>query len=69
MKLIVALTAIALVASPTVAGKIACRDAKGRIAKCPPAAAAVDITKGKDGKCRWAKKGPGHNGGQLVKCP
>lgn len=69
MKFIIALAAAALVVSP-MAGKIACRDkATGRIAKCPPAAVSTDIVKGKDGRCRWAKKGPGHNGGQITKCP
>ncbi|MBW8911280.1 MAG: hypothetical protein JF564_05195 [Sphingomonas sp.] len=49
-----ALAAVAMVASPTMAAN-RCRDAKGKFTKCPPAKAAPVK------KCRGA-------GGKFVKC-
>ena len=75
-KLIIALTVVSFAVAPAMADK--CRDPKtGRAAKCDTpgavpfsakASTSTDIVKGKDGRCRWAKKGPGHNGGQITKC-
>jgi hypothetical protein len=68
MKLLVALTAAALVMSPAFAGQ-QCRDAKGKFTKCPPAAAAAassNITKDAKGKCHFAS---GPKKGQFTKCP
>jgi hypothetical protein len=62
MKLILALTAAALLTAPTLAAP-ACRDAKGKFIKCTTTTAAgAGVTKGKDGKCRDAK-------GHFAKCP
>ena len=66
MKLIVAVTAIAMLASPGLAAP--CKDAKGRFAKCPPAAAAAaapSVVKDKNGKCHVAS---GPNKGKFTKC-
>lgn len=67
MKLIVALTAIALLAAPSFAGD-KCRDAKGKFTKCPPAAASssAGVTKDAKGKCHFAS---GPKKGQFTKCP
>lgn len=67
MKLIVALTAAALICGPSFAGP-ACRDAKGKFTKCPPAAAAAatNVTKDAKGKCHVAS---GPNKGKFTKCP
>ena len=67
MKLIVALTAAALLTMPSYAGK-PCRDAHGKFAKCPPAAATATpgVTKDKNGKCHVAS---GPKKGQFTKCP
>ena len=67
MKLIVALTAAALLTAPSFAGK-PCRDAKGHFTKCPTAASATasNITKDAKGKCHFAS---GPKKGQFTKCP
>ena len=67
MKLFIALTAAALLTAPTYAGT-ACRDAKGKFTKCPPAAAAAapGVTKDKNGKCHVAS---GPKKGAFTKCP
>jgi len=69
MKLIVALTAAALMVSPALAGQ-KCRDAKGKFTKCPPAAAAATpapaVVKDAKGKCHFAS---GPKKGQFTKCP
>jgi len=67
-KLLIAFTAIALLGSVADA-KGACRDAKGKFAKCPPAAAtatASNVTKDAKGKCHFAS---GPKKGQFTKCP
>ena len=66
MKLIIATTAIAMLASPVLAAP--CKDAKGRFTKCPPAAAAAapGVVKDKKGKCHVAS---GPNKGKFTKCP
>lgn len=67
MKLIVALTAAALIAAPTYAGK-PCHDAKGKFTKCPTAAAASatpGVVKDAKGKCHFAS---GPKKGQFTKC-
>lgn len=56
--------AIALIASPAVAGP--CKDAKGRFTKCPAAATSASVTKDAKGKCRVAS---GPKKGQFTKCP
>jgi len=56
--LLVAGTALPAMAAP-------CRDAKGKFAKCPPAAAAA-VTKDAKGKCHMAS---GPKKGQFTKCP
>lgn len=59
-------------ALPGVAGAVACKDAKGKFIKCPPAAAAPaatpagGITKDAKGKCHIAS---GPKKGQFTKCP
>lgn len=68
MKLIVALTAAALLTAPSIAGPT-CRDGKGKFTKCPPAAAAAaapGVTKDSKGKCHIAS---GPKRGQFTKCP
>lgn len=68
MKLIIALTAAALLTAPTYAGN-ACRDAKGKFTKCPTAATASatpGVTKDAKGKCHFAS---GPKKGQFTKCP
>lgn len=65
-KLLIALTAAALVVSPAFAGQ-QCRDAKGKFTKCPTAAAASsNIVKDAKGKCHFAT---GPKKGQFTKCP
>jgi hypothetical protein len=66
MKLIVALTALALITAPSLAAN--CRDAKGKFTKCPTAAApAANVTKpDAKGKCHVAS---GPKKGQFTKCP
>ena len=67
MKLLVALTAAALIAAPSISAN--CRDAKGKFVKCPTAAAAATtsgVTKDAKGKCHF-KSGP--KKGQFTKCP
>ena len=68
------LLAVAAVASllgvaPAIAAP-ACKDAKGKFIRCPPAAHAkgpvkAKVVKGKDGKCRIAA---GARKGQFTKC-
>ena len=65
MKLIVALTAAALIVSPALTAP-ACRDAKGKFTKCPPAATAPAVVKDAKGKCHFAS---GPKKGQFTKCP
>lgn len=55
-RLALALAAVAMVASPSIAAN-RCRDAKGHFIKCPPPKAAAPVAK----KCRGA-------GGKFVKC-
>jgi len=43
-----------------------CKDAKGRFTKCPAAAKASNVTKDKNGKCRFSS---GPKKGQFTKCP
>jgi hypothetical protein len=64
MKLIVALTAAALLTAPALAAN--CRGAKGKFVKCPSAAAAPAVTKDAKGKCHFAG---GPKKGQFTKCP
>lgn len=66
MKLLIALTAAALLTAPSIAAN--CRDAKGKFTKCPTATAVAtaNIAKGKDGKCRWTS---GKMKGKFAKCP
>jgi hypothetical protein len=64
MKLIVAITAAALLTMPALAAP--CRGAKGRFAKCPTAASSsVGFTKDAKGKCHIAS---GPKKGQFTKC-
>jgi len=63
MKLIVALTAAALLTAPSIAAN--CRDAKGKFIKCPTAAA-LTVTKDAKGKCHVAS---GPKKGAFTKCP
>ncbi|UAK26807.1 hypothetical protein [Sphingomonas nostoxanthinifaciens] len=62
MKLILALTAAAMLTAPALAAP--CRDAKGHFAKCPPAGASSSaaVTKDSKGRCHGA-------GGKFVACP
>lgn len=64
MKLIAAIAAASLIFAPALAGK-PCRDAKGKFAKCPPAAAAPGVVKDAKGKCHIAS---GPKKGQFTKC-
>ena len=68
MKLIVALTAAALLTGPAIAGP-QCRDAKGKFIKCTASATAAstkaNVTKDKNGKCHFAS---GPKKGQFTKC-
>jgi len=65
MKLLVALTAAALICAPSFATN--CRDAKGKFVKCPAAStAAAAVTKDAKGKCHFAS---GPKKGQFTKCP
>ena len=68
MKLIVALTAAALLTGPAIAGP-QCRDGKGKFIKCPASAAATatkgNVVKDKNGKCHIAA---GPKKGQFTKC-
>ncbi|WP_420137301.1 hypothetical protein [Sphingomonas sp.] len=63
MKLIVVLTAAALLSAPAMSAS--CRDAKGKFIKCPTAAAPA-VTKDPKGKCRFSS---GPKKGQFTKCP
>ncbi len=65
MKLLIALTAAALLTAPSIAAN--CRDAKGKFTKCPMAAAAPasKVTKDAKGKCHVAS---GPNKGKFTKC-
>jgi len=68
MKLLAIFAAASLIVSPAIAGK-ACRDAKGKFMKCPPAAAglaAAGVTKDPKGKCHFSS---GPKKGQFTKCP
>jgi hypothetical protein len=64
MKLMIALTAAALLAGPGFAApkQPQCRDAKGHFAKCPPhqVAATMGVTKDAKGRCR--------KNGKFAKC-
>ena len=61
MKIVLLLTAAAIVTAPVLAAP--CRDAKGKFTKCPTATATTTgITKDKNGKCHAA-------GGKFVACP
>jgi acyl-homoserine lactone acylase PvdQ len=65
--LLTAAAGLALIASavaPVMAAP--CRDAQGKFAKCPPAAATVAVTKDAKGKCHVAT---GPKKGQFTKCP
>lgn len=64
MKLMLALTAAALVVAPAAATK--CRNAQGRFDKCPTAASASDVTKDAKGKCHV---GSGPKKGAFTACP
>jgi len=68
MKLIIALTAAALLAAPSLAGT-QCRDAKGKFIKCPAASSAAvtkaNVVKDAKGKCHFAS---GPKKGQFTKC-
>jgi len=68
MKLIVALTALALLAGPSLAGD-QCRDAKGKFIKCPATASRTatkaNVVKDAKGKCHFAS---GPKKGQFTKC-
>ena len=55
-RIALALAAVAMVASPSMAAN-RCRDAKGHFIKCPPPKAAASVAK----RCRGA-------GGKFVKC-
>jgi len=84
MKLLIAMTTVAVAASPVFAGNITCRKPNGQIAKaseCAGKPAAVPMTAAevptvsntkKDatgGRCRWTTKTDKHKAGQFVKCP
>lgn len=80
MKLLLAFSALALVATPTIAGKITCRNAKGQIAKaseCPPNGTKVAVAGGKisapdkTGRCHIEVPAPGtkQKKGQFATCP
>jgi hypothetical protein len=60
LRILAAAAVLSLVAAPTLAAP--CKDAKGKFIKCPPAA---KVTKGKDGKCRFAD---GPSRGKFTKC-
>lgn len=64
-QMIVALAALSIAATPAFAAP--CRDAKGKFAKCPPAAAKTTpgVVKDRNGKCHVAS---GPKKGQFVKC-
>ena len=64
MKLILAITAAALMTAPGIAAP--CKDAKGRFTKCPAAAASAAVTKDAKGKCHVAS---GPKKGAFTKCP
>jgi hypothetical protein len=66
MKLLIALTAAALLTAPALAAN--CRDAKGKFIKCPAAASASApaVTKDAKGKCHIAS---GPKKGAFTKCP
>lgn len=64
MKLLIALTAAALIVAPTYSA--ACRDAKGKFIKCPKAASGPAVTKDAKGKCHIAS---GPKKGAFTKCP
>lgn len=63
MKLIVALTAAALLTAPAVSA--GCRDAKGQFVKCPTAATTTGVVKDAKGKCHFAS---GPKKGKFTKC-
>jgi hypothetical protein len=63
VKLILALTAAALLTAPTLAAP--CKDAKGKFTKCPPVASTA-VTKDAKGKCHVAS---GPKKGAFTKCP
>ncbi|RZF63907.1 hypothetical protein EWE75_14055 [Sphingomonas populi] len=62
---IIAITSLALAASPALAAP--CKDAKGKFTKCPPKAAPAiaGVTKDAKGKCHIAS---GPKKGQFTKC-
>lgn len=64
MKLVAFFAAASLIVAPAIAGK-ACRDAKGKFTKCPPAAATGNVVKDAKGKCHFAS---GPKKGQFTKC-
>jgi hypothetical protein len=64
MKLLIALTAAALLTAPAMSA--ACRDAKGKFIKCPAAAATPGAVKDAKGKCHVAS---GPKKGAFTKCP
>lgn len=66
MKLLLALTAAALLTVPSFAAP--CRDAKGKFIKCPAAsmAASPGVIKDAKGKCHIAS---GPKKGAFTKCP
>jgi hypothetical protein len=63
MKLLIALTAAALLSAPAISA--GCRDAKGKFVKCPTTSAPA-VTKDTKGKCHFAS---GAKKGQFTKCP
>lgn len=63
MKLLIALTAAALLTAPAVSA--GCRDAKGKFVKCPTASSPA-VVKDAKGKCHFAA---GPKKGQFTKCP
>ncbi|MDE2562839.1 MAG: hypothetical protein KGL48_11395 [Sphingomonadales bacterium] len=71
-RMIVTVLAAAVLALPGAASAKACKDAKGKFIKCPPAAAATPAaamggsTKDAKGKCHIAS---GPKKGQFTKCP
>jgi hypothetical protein len=74
MKLIVALTAFALLTAPSFAGA-PCRDAKGKFTKCPPAVSTAALggkvsAPDKTGHCRVLVPIPGskQKKGQFAAC-
>jgi hypothetical protein len=65
MKLLIALTAAAMLTAPSIAAS--CRDAKGKFIKCPATStAAPAVTKDAKGKCHIAS---GPKKGAFTKCP